>query len=131
MLGAKFRGGGRQFIKVAAKASSGNFTYLKALIPQGMRIDEIRGLVVGNDPDFKALRLLEFSQSSNGRRFTGSQEPPDHYKSHGHGCFILLVNTLCQLALCSASSISRKVLISGALSCHVLAETIFPSTTVS
>ena len=90
-----FRGGGRQFIKVAAKASSGNFTYLKALIPQGMRIDEIRGLVVGNDPDFKALRLIEFSQSSNGRRFTGSQKPPDHYKSHGHGCFILLVNTLC------------------------------------
>ncbi len=70
-----------KFVESAAEASPGHFLDGKALRAQAGGIDEILGLVVGDDADFLSSGLVEACETRQRRRLARTQKTADHDKA--------------------------------------------------
>ena len=55
--------GSGEFVEVAAKTGASNFPYIESLGTQKIRVDQISGLIIGNDGNTLSLRLIVLSQA--------------------------------------------------------------------
>jgi hypothetical protein len=82
-IGAQVGDGLRQRIEIAAEARTGNFAHLKPLRPQAMCIDQVRGLIVGDDPNPFPLALEMAGEPADRGRLTRPQKTPEHDETNG------------------------------------------------
>ncbi len=71
-----------QAIEVATKTGAGHFFHVVTVTLEQLRIDEIGGLIVGDDADMFALSLITLGQLSQDGRFAGAQKAAEHDESY-------------------------------------------------
>ena len=74
-----------QFVEVAAKARPGHFTDVEPLGAQRVRVDEVGGLIVGDDPDFQAPIHVAPREPAERGRLPGAEEAADHDEAYAMG----------------------------------------------
>jgi len=65
-----------QAVEIAAEARPGHFAHVKPLRTQGIRVDQIARLVIGDDPDIQTALHVVAGQPRQGRRFFRRRESP-------------------------------------------------------
>jgi len=79
----KLLDGAGEFVEVTAEAGPGDFSHAEAVRAEGLRVDEIGGLIVSDDADLLALVLIHLRKSGDGGGFARAEEAPDHHVFDG------------------------------------------------
>jgi hypothetical protein len=70
--------GGDQIIEAAAETRARNLLHVEPLAPQAFGVNQVCGLIVGDDANAQALRHVMPRQASKHRRLSGPEEAAHH-----------------------------------------------------